>query len=307
MRIEAPIWLGLAVSVALAFVWIGWLRERHVRRAALAYSDLAFLERAIGRSFPWTACLRWLWALALVLAGLALARPSIEWTNRSVETSVVLCLDTSGSMATADVVPTRFVAVKAAARAFIDGLPAGTGIGIVDFASDAIPLGELVHDPQLARERLDRLPTPNGATAIGSALETAGQLLPRSGRRAIVLVTDGVNNRGPDPRVIASRLAREGVAMFTIGIGTRGSTALVPGTSEVADLDESLLREIARVGAGSYGRTADAMGLEKSLTHLAGIVISERHWMDISELCAVVAGTLAAGTALVGMIVGRFP
>ena len=129
--------------------------------------------------------------LAILLGGIALAKPALVAVVPVHDAAVVLCIDTSGSMASTDISPTRSEASKAAARTFIAGVPAGTRIGIVAFSSAAAPLGPLTDDRDDARAALERLPDPNGGTAIGDALIVASHLLPPAGRRAIVLVTDG--------------------------------------------------------------------------------------------------------------------
>jgi Ca-activated chloride channel family protein len=210
-------------------------------------------------------------------------------------------------MASTDVAPSRIVAARVAAGAFIDGLPAGTRFAIVAFSSAAVPLGPLVGDREVARDQLDRLPLPNGATAIGTALDAAAHLLPPAGRRAIVLVTDGVNNRGLDPLDVALGLGARGVALFTVGIGTNGSGAIVPGTSEAAGLDEDALRAIANAGGGTYARAADAAELRSRLDRLAATAVLERRRVDMSFPFAIGAGLIAFVTALAGVAIGRFP
>ncbi len=108
---------------------------------------------------------------------------------------------------------------------------------------------------------LDTVPPANGATAIGDALALAGQMLPASGHRAIVLVTDGVNNNGVDPLEVAQQLGARGIAIYTVGIGTNGSGLAIPGTTEEASIDEDALREIATAGNGTYTRTVDAAAI----------------------------------------------
>lgn len=306
MTFAHPLYLVLGVVLAVAFVAAARLSARRSRGAALAYSDLAFLERAIGRAPPWAAMLAGAWALALLCAGAALARPSIVARLAVHDAAIVLCIDTSGSMASTDVAPTRSQASRDAALTFINGVPDGTRIGLVAFSANAVPLGPLTDDRDAARDALARLPEPNGGTAIGDALLAAAQLLPRSGRRAIVLVTDGVNNAGSDPLEDAEQIGAAGVTIFTIGIGTN-SGQLIPGTDEDAELDEDALRSIAASGNGTYARVGDAGALQARLGSLARSTVSERRRVDLSLSCAVAAGVLAFGAAAGSLALGRFP
>jgi len=306
MTFQHPWLLVLAFVVAAAFVALALASARRSRAAALAYSDLAFLERAIGRAPPWAALFAGMWALALLCAGAAFARPSILATLPVHDAAIVLCIDTSGSMASTDVAPTRSQASRAAALTFINGVPDGTRIGLVAFAAQAIPLGPLTDDRDTARDALSRLPEPNGGTAIGDALAAAAQMLPSGGRRAIVLVTDGVNNAGSDPLEVAEQIGAQGISIFTIGIGTN-SGQLIPGTDENAELDEDALRSIAASGHGSYARVSDAAALQARLGDLARTTIVERRRLDLTVPSAVAAGVLAFGVTLGALALGRFP
>ncbi|HEV8022256.1 MAG TPA: VWA domain-containing protein [Candidatus Lustribacter sp.] len=307
MTFAHPLFFVLAVLVAAAFLALAIASYRRARGAALTYSNLAFLESAIGRAPPWTALFTAVWVLAILVAGGALARPSIMATVAVHDAALVLCIDTSGSMASTDVAPTRSDASREAALTFINGVPDGTRIGLVAFSAAAFPLGPLSADRDVARDALSRLPEPNGGTAIGDALAAAAHMLPPGGRRAIVLVTDGVNNAGSDPLAVASEIGAQGISIFTIGIGTNGSGQLIPGTEENAELDEDALRSIAASGNGSYARVGDAAALQEKLGSLARSTIVEKRRVDLTVPCAVAAGVLAFGATLGALALGRFP
>jgi Ca-activated chloride channel family protein len=307
MTLAQPAALGIALAVALAFALLVLAAERRARAAALDYSSVAFLDAALGRGVPWTTLLALAWVLAIVAGGIAAARPSAPGMVAVRDGAVVLCIDTSGSMASTDVAPTRAAAARIAADTFVNQLPAGTRMAIVGFSSAAVPLGPLLADRDAVREQLDRLPAPNGATAIGSALDAAAQLLPLRGRRAIVLVTDGVNNRGLDPLTVSQRLGARGIAIFTVGIGTNGSGEIVPGTAESASLDEDALRTIARDGRGSYARVADAAALRARLAGLADDAVRERRRVDLTAPFAFGGAALALVAAFAAALLGRFP
>jgi Ca-activated chloride channel family protein len=307
MTFAHPLFLGLAVLVALAFAGLAVANVRRSRGAALTYSDLAFLERAIGRAPPWTAIFAGIWVLAILSAGAALARPAIVTSVPTRDAAIVLCIDTSGSMASTDVSPTRADASRQAALTFINGVPDGTRIGLVAFSAAAFPLGPLTADRDAAREALGRLPDPNGGTAIGDALEVAAKLLPPGGRRAIVLVTDGVNNAGSDPLEVSASIGAQGISIFTVGIGTNGSGLIIPGTDTNAELDEEALGAIAQSGHGTYARVGDAGALISRLGSLARMTVNERRRVDLTTPCTLAAGALAFAAALGALALGRFP
>ncbi|MFN2461223.1 MAG: VWA domain-containing protein, partial [Candidatus Velthaea sp.] len=105
-------------------------------------------------------------------------------------------------------------------------VPGGTRVALVAFSSNAAVIAPANDDKDAAREALDRVPAPNGGTAIGDALALAARALPHVRHRAVVLMTDGVNNAGSDPLAVAQALGRAGISIYTVGIGTSGSGLL---------------------------------------------------------------------------------
>ncbi|MGD1066785.1 MAG: VWA domain-containing protein, partial [Vulcanimicrobiaceae bacterium] len=245
-------------------------------------------------------------ALGIVLLGAALAGLHLVATLPA-RGAVVLCVDTSGSMRSTDVAPTRSDAANAAVRAFIDGAPAGTRIGIVAFSSGAGVVQPLSDDKDVLRDAIGRIPPPNGGTAIGDALLTAARLLPSTGKRAIVLVTDGVNNLGADPLAVAPQIGDAGIEIDTVGIGTNDSGQFVPGTDEQATIDEDALRQIALAAHGAYARVADAGSLRGRLAALAASTTKEKRTVDASLPLALAGGAILVLGAGGGLLAGKFP
>jgi Ca-activated chloride channel family protein len=296
----------LVTFVAVAAWWVA-LRALARRRTtdALAYSDLAFLERATAPQIPWTAIFAGAWVLAVGCFGVALAGPHLVAPVAVRDGAVALCIDTSGSMSAADVQPTRADAALRAARAFIDAVPDGTRISIVAFSSSAEVVMPASDDKDAVRDALARVPPPNGGTAIGDALVVAARSLPHVAHRAIVLVTDGVNNGGSDPLDVAPQIGRSGTTIDTVGIGTSGSGLLIPGTDEEADLDEHALRAVAAAGHGTYARVADADALAARLSDIAHATTVERRRIDASLPLALAGGVLMIGATFGILGLGR--
>jgi Ca-activated chloride channel homolog len=307
MSVHHPAALAAAVLAAVAFAWLVMRLGLQRRRDAFAYSNLAFVLDAAQVSVWPFRILAGALALGVLLAGIAFAGISLTLPVPARDASVVLCLDTSGSMRATDVEPSREVAVREAARAFVQYAPEGTRIGVVSFATTAEQITNLNDDKQAVLQALDAVPAANGATAIGDALALAGQMLPAQGHRVIVLVTDGVNNNGVDPLETAQELGAHGISIYTIGVGTNGSGLAIPGTTEEASIDEDALREIAAAGHGTYTRTVDAAAISGTFRKLASTTIWERRRVDISFGLAM-AG---AGTMLLAFIgafaAGRLP
>ncbi len=307
MTFAHPLWLIAGIAVAAAFLWGAHVASRRAVASALAYSDLAFFESATKPRFDPALVIALACAAGILSLGGALAGPRFVASVPVRGGAVILCVDTSGSMRATDVDPTRAAAAAAAVRAFIDGVPDGTRIGIVAFSSGAGVVQPLTDDKDAARDAIGRIPPPNGGTAIGDALATAARALPASGRRAIVLVTDGVNNLGVDPQGVAQQLGANGIEIDTVGIGTNDSGQLVPGTDQAATIDEDALRQIASSARGAYARANDAGALRSHLASLANSTTREKKRVDASLPLAVAGCTIVVLALGGGMLAGRFP
>jgi Ca-activated chloride channel family protein len=300
-----PWYIAIAVLAAAVFALLYRVLERRRARQTIAYSHLPFLiEAAAPRAWPHRAIAA-AGMVALALLVFALSGPRVRAMVPSFGGSVVLCVDTSGSMTATDVNPTRAQAALSAMRAFIAQAPAQTAIGIVSFATGAQVLTQPTRDRDSLQSALDAIPPPNGATAIGDALSVARKMLPATGARAVVLITDGENNAGSDPMDAARALGAAHIPLYTIGIGTN-SGALIPGTLQTAGIDEEALRAYAAAAGGAYSRADDATQLRQALARLGRSTSMHRANVDISLATAIAGGALMAVAFLAGLAVGRW-
>jgi len=306
VTVAHPLHLVLALALAgVALAGVAWLLRAR-REAAHAYSDLAFL-RSVAAPPVWIVRgLAGAGALGVLALATAFAGPRLDLPVPVRDGSVVLCIDTSGSMASTDIAPTRYAAAQAAARAFIASTPPGIRIGIVAFAGSAVQVAPLQTDRAQLDASLAQLPPPNDATAIGDALALAARMLPAKGHRVIVLITDGVNNRGVEPLAQAQLLGARGIRLFTIGIGTQAG-GVIPGTGEQATIDEDALRAYAQAAGGAYARAGSAGALRDALSRLGQVTAFERRNVDASFGFAVFGGLTIFGAALAALALGRFP
>ena len=307
MTFAHPWWLLAGLAAAVTFLALAHRAARTAAAGALAYSNVDFYESAVGQRFDPALPLAIACALALAAGGTALAGPQITARVPVHGGAIVLCVDTSGSMQASDVSPTRAAAAAAAVRAFVDGVPEGTRLGIVAFSSGASVVQPLTADKETVRDAIAAIPPPNGGTAIGDALATAARSLPPAGRRAIVLITDGVNNAGSDPLDVARAVGAAGIEIDTVGIGTSESGQLIPGTAEEATIDEEALRTIAASAHGAYARASDAGSLRGRLAALAASTTRERRRIDLALPVALTGGLVLALAAGGALLAGRFP
>lgn len=305
MTFAHPWYIVLASLAGVAFVCLYRLIEVRKSTQVARYSNVAFLTAAV-QSRSWIPRLfSSVFVVALALVLLALAGPRVR-AAVPIAGSVVLCIDTSGSMSTRDVMPTRAKAAVAAMRSFIDRTPESTAIGIISFATGAQAIIPPTKDRDQLHAVLETIPAPYGATAIGDALTLAQRILPKTGHRIVVLITDGENNYGEDPGAAAQALALQHIPVYTIGIGSN-SGALIPGTLDTAGLNEDALRAYAAATGGAYSRANDAVQLRDALVQLGKSTTLRPTNLDVSLATAIAGGTLMALTVLASLAAGRFP
>ena len=215
---------------------------------------------------------------AVALFIVALARP-VNITQEHEATTdgidIVLSMDISGSMLARDFTPNRLTSAKHLAAEFVANRR-GDRIAIVAFAGEAFTQAPLTSDQATIETMLSRLRSGvvEDGTAIGNGLATAINRLRESSAKSkvIILLTDGVNNRGQISPLMAAEIARDmGIKVYTIGVGTRGR-APYPAvdmfgnqTTVMADveIDEDLLREIASMTGGKYYRAVNDEALRE--------------------------------------------
>jgi Ca-activated chloride channel family protein len=307
MIFATPVFLLLlpVLIAAVSYALRALLRRR--QENAAAYGSLAFAKSVFARNFALERMLAGLVLLGVAAPTFALAGPRLLVHVPSHEGSVVLCVDTSGSMATTDIAPTRAQAANRAAHLFVRNLPEGIRVGMVAFSSQASTILPLETSREVIDQGVERLPDPNGATAIGDALLLGEETLPKTGQRAIVLLTDGVNNRGSDPVAAAQDLAFHHITLYTVGIGTHGSGEMVPGTNEAADSDPEALREYAELTGGEFFPVKDADEIASTFLALTRRTSWSTKQIDIALPSALAGASSLLLGLLAGLFFGRFP
>lgn len=215
--------------------------------------------------------------LALALLIVALARPQGIEENARTNTEgidIVLAIDVSGSMLARDFKPDRITAAKEVAGDFIADRT-GDRLGLVVFAGEAFTQSPLTTDQGTLQTLLGRIRSGliEDGTAIGNGLATAINRLRESEAKSkvIILLTDGVNNRGEIAPLTAAEIAKaQGIRVYTIGVGTQGM-APYPAVDmfgnrtfvqQQVEIDEKTLREIAAQTGGNYFRATDKAKLK---------------------------------------------
>lgn len=270
MTFANPEYFVLLIFVPLMIFWY-WKKQKQ-QLVELQVSTVQVF-RSVPRS--WRQRFRHLLfvsrVLALIFLTIALARPQSTSKGENVSTEgidIVLVNDISGSMLAEDFRPNRIEAAKKVAMDFIDGRPTDR-IGLVIFSGESFTQCPLTLDHGILKNLLSEIKSGmiEDGTAIGMGLATAVSRLKdsKAKSRVIVLLTDGINNRGfIDPMTAAGIAQQFGIRVYTIGVGTIG---MAPYPAQTAfgtiyqnvpvEIDEKLLQQIADQTGGKYYRATD--------------------------------------------------
>lgn len=209
-------------------------------------------------------------AYALLVVALARPQDVDEQRRSSAEgIDIMLSVDVSGSMLARDFKPDRITAAKEVAGKFIADRY-GDRLGLVVFAGEAFTQSPLTTDQGTLQTMLSRIRSGiiEDGTAIGNGLATAINRLRESDAKSkvIILLTDGVNNRGEIAPLMAADIAADmGIKVYTIGVGTRGKAPypVVDMFGNMTfqpmdvEIDEETLEGIAERTGGRYFRATD--------------------------------------------------
>ena len=167
--------------------------------------------------------------IAIAAIIVAIARPRTE-TFETVDTEgvdIVLTMDISTSMLARDFKPDRIGAAKDIAIEFVASRPTDR-IGIVVFAGESFTQSPLTTDRVTLINLMKEIETGliEDGTAIGNGLATAVARLKDSDAKSkvVILLTDGVNNRGEIAPLMAAEIAKTyNIRVYTIGVGAMGT------------------------------------------------------------------------------------
>ena len=274
-----PDYLWLLLARPLLVGWYVFTRKKS--QAVLKISSLNGFRAKSSFLAQLQPALFVLRILSLVLIVMALARPQTmdvstrTRTNKGID--IVMAIDISSSMLAQDLKPNRLAALKRVAASFVDDRVSDR-IGLVIYAGESYTKTPITSDRAIVKNALGEIQFEGlieDGTAIGMGLATSVNRLKdsRAKSKVIILLTDGVNNSGfIDPK-IASELAVEyQIKTYTIGFGSNGTArapvGLLPngkfqyGMTKV-EIDEELLKTIAKNTGGLYFRATDNKKLEE--------------------------------------------
>lgn len=323
-----PLWLGL---------YIAWQRRGVQRAWPSANMNTAATNIRFTRHAPALLVL-------LGMAGLlvAIARPQAILLLPSRIDTVMLAIDSSGSMRAGDVQPSRIEAAQSAAKSFVLGQPGQVKLGVVSVAGAAALVQAPTDQRDLVIQAIDQLslqpgsalgsgivialhamlpgsgldvrgliegetnPQATNGTPLGGATPAPAETASSSGNAsgkpvklpkvppgsntaaAIVLLSDGQSNVGPDALKMAQVAADLGVRVYTVGVGTAQGTVLkAQGMQMRVKLDEASLKKIAEITKAEYFSADNRQDLLQIYQSLSSKIVLKKHQRtEISALCA---------------------
>ena len=194
------LWLLTAVPALIAAYLFLLSRKK---KSSLRYTNLGLLKEAMGEGRRFRRHIPPLiFLLALTVLIVAVARPSAVVTLPTQHETVILAMDTSGSMRATDVEPSRIAAAQAAAKSFVAEQPRRTRIGVVTFAGTAAVAQAPTDNREEILAAIDRFQLQR-ATAIGSGILVSLKVI-------FPDVEFDLRSYNPRPRFRAQRPARPG-------------------------------------------------------------------------------------------------
>jgi Ca-activated chloride channel homolog len=296
-------------------VW--WLLRRRRSDDAIVFSRTDVLARGpkAGRAIARLIFILRNVAIASVIVALARPRSGAHIENISSSgINIVLSMDLSSSMLAQDFQPNnRLEVAKARAKQFVRARESDR-IGVVAFAGEALTQVPLTTDQPVVLQALDNLQAGQleDGTALGLGIATAAnRLRDAPGKsRVMIVVTDGVNNRGDiDPLSAAKAAAVYGIKIYGIGVGTEGVAPVPVGRdvfglrfeNQPVKIDEALLRQIASLTGGRYFRARDGAALGQiyaQIDRLERAPVESRTQVSYTELYQIALGIALAALLL---------
>jgi Ca-activated chloride channel family protein len=318
--------LSLVALSALAGAYVVVSRRRP--RYVVGYTNLEVLRAVAPRLPVRRHAAAAVFAAALALLCIGVAGPHVNRSAPVENATVVLVVDTSRSMLSRDVAPTRLGAAKVAAQAFLDRAPSKLRIGLVTFAGDVSVAATPTHD----RARLHRSVASitrwqaGGGTAIGDALARAVELArdafaepgrspaarttPTTAKGAVTILflSDGRQNRGLlPPAAGAARAAEAGIPVFTVALGTDrpdagGGVGGYGGFGFNRVPDRATLRAISETTGGEYFAARSAKALESAYRNLGSRLGRADRPTEVTALFVAAAAVALTAAAALGRL-----
>jgi Ca-activated chloride channel family protein len=314
MSFSEPLLLALGLVITAALAWAAVAAGRR-RKKALRAAGVAAGHSRNGAGL-------WCTLAGLAVLAFAAAGPSVTLPVSHANGTVILAVDTSGSMGATDVAPNRLTAAKKAAVAFVNAQPASVLIGVVAFQSSGLEAAVPSGDHQTIDAAVNRL-AASGGTSLGAAILGAlsaithhqvaigsDGTLPKIGfwpSATIVLFGDGGDSDSNATAEAAQLAQQAGVHVDTVGVGTAtGTTVDVEGYHLFTGLNAAPLKTIAQATNGTYHPASTASELNGIASSInLRLTVTKQPYPLAGAFIALALLLLAAGALLTVLRTGR--
>lgn len=173
---------------------------------------------------------------------------NIQGASDAGPLTTILLMDNSGSMNYVD----KLVSAKEVAKEYVDQMRAGDRVGVITFNTEVVTVQDITDDKEALAAAIDSI-TARSDTALYDALVyTVDTVNPLPGRKAIIVLTDGMDVQSTaTPDEALARIGFGGLSISTVGFGQ------IPEEGEDADdyagIDEIKLQYMADNAGGDYG------------------------------------------------------
>jgi Ca-activated chloride channel family protein len=320
MSFQSPLALiGLVVVPVLVGLYV--VRERRRQSYATRFTTPGLLPNLVDATPGWRRHLPlvlFIVALAAMIVGVA--RPHASVSVQREEATVLIAIDSSLSMSSQDIRPSRLIAAQRAAQAFVDGMPKKFRVGVIGFTGRAYVAVPPTEERGLVRSALKSLKSGQG-TALGDAV-ALGSRLARSERTsdgaipptAMLVISDGAQMSGrTTPGAAASEARSLHIPVYTVVVGTQEGVVNVPlAGGYQAQLrvppNPETLRSVASLTGGQFFTATDQSRLRQIYEKLGSRLGHRRESREVTDLFAGgSAAFLLFGGALSALWFRRVP
>jgi Ca-activated chloride channel family protein len=181
--------------------------------------------------------------------------------------TTILAIDTSGSMLSGN----KMKIAKTVANEYVDKMQPNDQVGIVAFSDRITTVQEVTQNKAVLINSIEKLQATGDTAMYDAALKAVEVLNPLAGRKAIIILTDGMDNRSENtPDKVITAIGQKGLSISTVGFGVPNQ-----GTGNVTALDENSLINLAEKAGGQYGYANDQTSLQRIYEKYSRIMKSE--------------------------------
>jgi Ca-activated chloride channel family protein len=249
------------------FVLIYFLSSLFKRKKAITFPNFEAMERISGTElFSKNFISLYINVAIIFLFVLGLSGAILHTTAETSSFSYVIAIDNSGSMKTSDIPPDRLEAAKVAASNFVDMLPAGVEVGVIEFSGDAKILQNLDTSKMRAKMAIDSVDFGDiPGTSMHNAIVVANGVFEDRRMKAVILISDGQLNVGDTDQIIRYA-TRNNIVIHSILAGTKAGG--VTELNTVSKADEDVMKALSFNTEGNFFRVEDEKGFVESFNTL---------------------------------------